>query len=222
MEEEEKLYPKIINANLVTTNTKLEPTAPIINEDTTVNFRLHHITKIQKDLQDELSNYSRCRRRYNSAFNTLSNVHSVVSFGTIATSATGLGLIASGIGAIAGIVLEGVSVGFGLGSLVSDIFLKKINKKLQKHTAISQLANSKITSIQKLISTALEDGNISDSEFKQIIDNYENYQTQKQSIQSKMKNNSTNINQLKNHFLEEGKKLGMEEASKKLNTLLGK
>jgi len=212
MEDEKKLYPKILNANFV---APIEPTAP-----TPDNFRLQHITKIQKDLQDELNNYSRCRRRYNSAFNTLSNIHSVVSFGTIATSATGLGLIVSGIGAPAGIVLEGVSVGCGLGSLLSDLLLKKINKKLQKHTAINQLANSKITSIQKLISTALEDGNISDSDFKMIIDDYENYQTQKQSIQSKIKN--TDITSIKNHFLEEGKKLGMEEASKRLNTLLGK
>ena len=207
----EKVYPKIVNGNLV------EPTAPAI--ETPDSFRLQHITKIQKDLQDEINNYSRCRRRYNSAFNTLSNIHSAVSFGTIATSSTGLGLIATGVGAPAGIALAGVSVGFGITSLMSDIFLKKINKKLQKHIAISQLANSKITSIQKLISTALEDGSISDSDFKKITDDYENYQTQKQNIQSKMRTNPTD---LKKHFLEEGKKIGMEEASKKLHALLGK
>ena len=204
------------NGNLVT--TPLQPTAPLQPD----NFRLQHITEIQKNLQDELNNYSRCRRRYNSAFNTVSNIHSAVSFGTIATSSTGLGLIISGIGAPAGIALASVSVGCGIGSLMSDFLLKKINKKLQKHIAISQLANSKMTSIQKLISTALEDGNISDSDFKKIIDDYENYQSQKQSIQSKMMTSPTDINSIKNRFLEEGKKLGMEEANKKLHTLLGK
>ena len=207
----EKIYPKIVNGNLV------EPTAPLPTPPE--SFRLQHITKIQKDLQDELNNYSRCRRRYNSAFNTLSNIHSAVSFGTIATSSTGLGLIATGVGAPAGIALAGVSVGFGITSLMSDIFLKKMNKKLQKHIAISQLAHSKITSIKQLISTALEDGNISDSDFKIITDDYENYQTQKQNIQSKMNTNATD---LKKHFLEEGKKIGMEEASKKLHALLEK
>lgn len=213
-----KLYPKIVNANLVE-DDPLEPSAPVLDGD---NFRLQHITKIQKDLQDELNNYSRCRRRYKSAFNTVSNIHSAVSLGTIATSATGLGLIISGIGAPAGIALASVSVGCGIGSLLSDFILRKVNKKLQKHTAISQLANSKITSIQKLISTALEDGNISDSDFKKIVDDYENYQSQKQSIQSKMRSGPSDINSLKNRFLEEGKKLGMEEATKKLNSLLRK
>ena len=206
-----QLYPKIVNGNLVE-ELPLEPTAPLEPD----NFRLQHITKIQKDLQDELNNYSRCRRRYNSAFNTVSNIHSTVSFGTIATSSTGLGLVISGIGAPAGIALAGVGVCCGIGSLMSDFLLKKINKKLQKHIAISQLANSKITSIQKLISTALDDGNISDSDFKKITDDYENYQSQKQSIQSKMMTGPTDIDSIKNRFLEEGKKLGMEELIKKL------
>ena len=217
MEEKKSLYPKVVNGNIVG-DIELTPTAPPSPD----NFRLQHITKIQKDLQDELNNYSRCRRRYNSAFNTISNIHSTVSFGTIATSSTGLGLIISGIGAPAGIALAAVSVGCGLGSLASDFLLKRVNKKLQKHTAISQLANSKITSIQKLISTALEDGNISDSDFKKITDDYENYQSQKQGIQSKMMTNPTDINSIKTRFLEEGKKLGMEEANKKLADLLKK
>ena len=105
---------------------------------------------------------------------------------------------------------------------MSDFIIKRINKKLQKHIAISQLANSNITSVQKLISTALEDGNISDSDFKKITEDYENYQSQKQSIQSKMMTSQTDINNMKTRFLEEGKKLGMEEATKKLNSLLGK
>ena len=217
MAEKKKIYPKIVNANLVE-NIPLEPTAPILPE----NFRLQHITKIQKDLQDELNNYSRCRRRYNSAFNTVSNIHSVVSFGTIVTSSTGLGLVVSGIGSPIGIALGGIGITCGIGSLFSDFILKKINKKLQKHIAISQLANSKITSIQKLISTALEDGNISDSDFKKITDDYENYQSQKQGIQSKMRAEREDINSIKKRFLEEGKKLGMEETTKKLNSLLGK
>ena len=220
MEEKKKLYPKIINGNLISEDMPLEPSAPLTIGALPDSFRLQHITKIQKDLQDELNNYSRCRRRYNSAFNAVSNIHSAVSLGTIATSSTGLGLIATGIGAPAGIALAGVSVGCGIGSLVSDFILKKINKKLQKHISISQLANSKITSIQKLISTALEDGNISDSDFKKIVDDYENYQSQKQSIQSKSK--TENLDSVKKHFLEEGKKIGMEEASKKLYTLLEK
>ena len=212
--EKTKFYPKIVNGNVI------EPTAPLI--ETPDNFRLQHITKIQDNLQKELNNYSRCKRKYSTAFNTVSNIHSTVSGVTIATSSTGLGLIASGIGAPAGIVLAGVSVGCGLASLASDLFLKKINNKLQKHIAISQLANSKITSIQKLISTALEDGNISDSDFKKIIDDYENYQSQKQSIQSKMMTGPTDINNMKTRFLEEGKKLGMEEVNKKLKHLLEK
>ena len=105
--EKQKLYPELVNANLVE-DTPLEPSAPLAPD-----FRLQHITKIQKELQDELNNYSRCKRRYNSAFNTVSNIHSAVSFGTIATSGTGLGLIVTGVGAPAGIALASVSVACG-------------------------------------------------------------------------------------------------------------
>ena len=217
----EQLYPKVVNGNII------EPSAPPLNLNNTDkhkgdNFRLQHISKIQNDLRNELNNYSRCRRRYSSAFNAVSNIHSTFSGVTIMTSSTDLGLVVSGIGIPAGIALAGVSVGCGVGSLISDIILKKVNKKLQKHIAISQLANSKISSIQKLISTALEDESISDSDFKKIVDDYENYQSQKQSIQAKILSDQMDINSMKTRFLEEGKKLGMEEANKKLKHLLEK
>ena len=206
-----QLYPKVEN---------VEPSAPPLIEPD--SFRLQHITKIQQSLQDELEKYSRCRRKYNSAFKTVSNVHSAVSFGTLASSSTGLGLVVSGIGAPAGIVLAGIGVGCGIGSLIADVALKKINKKLQKHIGISQLANSKITSVQRLISTAINDGSVSDQDFKTITEDYENYQSQKQGIQSKMMTGPTDLNTLKARFLEEGKKLGMEEANKRLHSLLEK
>ena len=94
--------------------------------------------------------------------------------------------------------------------------------KQQKHISLTALACSKLASLKILISKALEDSKISDSEFKQIQTDFEDYKIQKQAIQNKMKTQTTDIEKIKNDFLEEGKKLGMEEASKKLNSLLGK
>ena len=210
-----KMYPQL------EPNIPDKPENPELETDPQI-FRLTHIKEIQNKLEKELETYSRCKRRYSGVVKTLNNLN--LATGTIAGAegVASVALLSTGVGAPIALALAGVSVGTAVVSSAIQMFNKRFGKKQQKHISLTALACSKLASLKILISKALEDSKISDSEFKQIQTDFEDYKIQKQAIQNKMKTQTTDIEKIKNDFLEEGKKLGMEEASKKLNSLLGK
>lgn len=197
------------------------PDKPELETDPQI-FRLTHIKEIQNKLEKELETYSRCKRRYSGVVKTLNNLNLTTGAIAGAEGVASVALLSTGVGAPIALALAGVSVGTAVVSSAIQMFNKRFGKKQQKHISLTALACSKLASLKILISKALEDSKISDSEFKQIQTDFEDYKIQKQAIQNKMKTQTTDIEKIKNDFLEEGKKLGMEEASKKLNSLLGK
>ena len=64
---------------------------------------------------------------------------------------------------------------------------------------------------------ALEDGQISDSEFQKVQTDVEDYKMQKRQIQTKtLDEEALNAQKIKDHFLEEGRKLEIGETFAKL------
>ena len=57
--------------------------------------------------------------------------------------------------------------------------------KTQKHYEIKTLGESKLNSIKSVISTALNDGQMSDQEFKMVLDEQNNYNELKDKTQTK-------------------------------------
>ena len=62
-----------------------------------------------------------------------------------------------------------------------------MNVKQKKHEEIRLLAQTKLESIQDIISKALTDGRVSDLEFEQILSELERYRTLKQEVCHKAK-----------------------------------
>lgn len=61
----------------------------------------------------------------------------------------------------------------------------KLQSKAQKHDAIRTIAESKLNSIKDFISKALQDGQISEQEFKMVLDELDKYNRMKQEIKEK-------------------------------------
>ena len=81
----------------------------------------------------------------------------------------------------------GCSCGFcGLVSIISSLASKKLGKKISKHEATTILAKSKINSIKDLISKALKDEKISDTEFSLIIKEIDKFNELKSEIRAKI------------------------------------
>ena len=180
-------------------------------------FRLAHISNVQKHLEDELEKYSRTRRKYSTTYNSLSNASSGSTILAAAAGVTGTILLATGVGTPVSLILGGVAAAVGGLSFITSAIMKKIVKKLEKHKSISTLASSKLSSLKLSISKALEDSKVSEEEFKHIQTDLDDYKSKKASIQTKTRaeyNKPIDIEDLKKQFLKKGIQMGREEKEK--------
>ena len=182
-----------------------------------LQFRLKHIVDLQKFLESEVSNYSRCKRKYSITIKIMSGFRLFCDVAMAGGSAVGLGLIAGGITSFVGVPVIALSLGTGIVSVGNDVLLEKLMIKIRKHESISALAEAKLSSVRSLVSKALQDSNISDAEFTQIQQNVDVYKQRKKEMQSKATadvNKPVDIEKLKKDFLERGIKIGKEEREK--------
>lgn len=200
----------------MTTTVKLYPN---IDESAAESqqFRLAHISNIQKQLEDELEKYSRARRKYSTTYNYLSNASTGSTILTAVAGAAGTIMLASGVGIPVSVILGGAAAAVGGLSFIASAIMKKIVKKLEKHESISTLASSKLSSLKLSISKALEDSKVSEEEFKRIQTDFDDYKSKKASIQAKTRaeyNKPIDIEDLKKQFLKKGIQMGREEKQK--------
>ena len=71
-----------------------------------------------------------------------------------------------------------------LGGLVK-LVRRKLTNKSKKHYEIKTMAECKLNSIKDLISKSLTDGQISEQEFKLVLDELEKFNKMKENIKSK-------------------------------------
>lgn len=154
-------------------------------------FRLNTITEIQRELEKDLTNYNRTKRRYSSIFNTATYLNT--GFGSLSalTAGSSVGLLATGVGVPVALPLGCISLTLALFSMTTSAFNKKIKVKLQKHTAMVQLIMAKLSSFRLIISKALQDSQITDEEFSRLQADYNDYKMQKFELQKKSRMNFT-------------------------------
>jgi len=100
----------------------------------------------------------------------------------VATGAIGAGLLASGIGFMAGFALEGITGIARLLDVAGVAVSRRCSAKAAKQEAVRVLAASKLNTVHSHISKALEDCEVSDDEYKLILDEVEEYRTTKEEL----------------------------------------
>ena len=114
----------------------------------------------------------------------LGSLSAGLSSATLATALTGFGVVASP-------ALAGVATVFGLLSAGFTVASKRLEKKVTKHEKIYTLALAKLNSVAELVSKALTDKRISDSEFSIILHEVEKYHELKAAIRDGEKQTKT-------------------------------
>ena len=112
-------------------------------------------------------------KKYCRAVKAVDGTCAVLRTVCVAAGAVGASLLASGVGFVAGLVLEAVT---GVSGLLDVVVSRKCSVKAAKHEAVRVLASSKLNTVHSHISKALEDCEISDEEYKLILDEVEKYQ----------------------------------------------
>lgn len=184
-------------------------------------FRITHIAEVKKDLEKDLESYSRTRRKYAAAFKHTNNIDSFGNVISVAGGAVSLGLLGTGIGLPISLAVGSVSLAIGGVTTIASFLSKRFVKKLEKHDKISELAGSKLSSINHIVSKAMDDGKISDSEYKLVLDDFEEYKKEKRSIQENARQaiSSTSpqeMEEIKKKFTEIGKQMAKKEITEKL------
>ena len=102
-----------------------------------------------------------------------------------ALSVSGLAISLSDVGAIVGIPINSVTALMGFVAVGFGIAGKTFNRKISKHEKLIFLAKAKNRTISRLVSQALVDGIISDSEFNIILNEMDQYYEMKVSYSDK-------------------------------------
>jgi len=186
--------------------------------DTGINFRLSEISNIRNTLQDEATKRARARRRYKTAYTSSYALNTGVCVITSATTAGAIGSLCSGIGAPAALPLGIISLAASAVGLVGATAQKILLKKLEKHDRILTLAEAKLATIDRLVSRALKDDDVSDSEFEEIQREMSDFRAKEREIQLKIRASAnTDLDRLKKDLLEKGRQQGLSEAKQALN-----
>ena len=188
-----------------------QPTAPNLYPELPIedgqNYRLQKISEIERTLINERDMRKSLYKKYKRSINITDGVDT----GLISAS-----VILASVGITVPIMLPleiAAVVCGGLGMCVK-LIRRKLMTKTQKHCNVQTIAESKLNSIKDIVSKALQDGEISEGEFKMVLNEMEKYSELKQEI--KTTKNIEITNEEKKKLIEQGRMEAMNTIQKSL------
>jgi hypothetical protein len=189
------LYPTILDTDPVTSGSHLADQ----------RFRLTRIGELDSFLSKEVEERRKIQKKYQRAINITQGVSAGVGVAGLGMETAGITLIATGVGALPGIVLSALGAGAFVIDLAFAAIIRRCATKMAKHAAVMQVANTKLNSIHQLVSKAMIDSQISDEEFTLILNEVERYQTLKEEIRSKARSLAETDEAAKKEWIEKGR-----------------
>ena len=125
-------------------NAHSAPLYPELSAEPASVFRLQKISEIEAFLCTEVINRERLHKKYRRAVNSLDGTCDMLGTTCVVTGAVGAGLLASGIGFVAGLVLETVTGVAGLIDIAGVVVSRRCSAKAAKHKAVFVLASAKL------------------------------------------------------------------------------
>ena len=170
------------------------------------NYRLQKIIEIEKQLTKERDARKALYKKYKRGINITDGVD---------TALISISVIMAGVALTVPVLLplEIAAVVCGCMGVCIKIVRRKLMSKAQKHGNIKIIADSKINSIKDLISKALQDRQMNDSEFKMVLCELEKYNDLKDKTHTKQFGLSE---QEKKKLIEEGKAQALRDIQKKI------
>ena len=141
---------------------------------------------------------------------------------TVITGGISIAAFASGVGLPVGIALSGTSLHLSLATAITRKSFKIFSVKQEKHDAIKLLAQSKLDSIANIISQAMQDGDISPTEFHKVLQETEKYRKLKAGIRNQAKAKVKDIiKEQREEILEQRRKKSKEDFLQKITNSSG-
>ena len=163
------------------------PTAPQLYPQLPDDFRLKKICDCQKEIENEISRYLKVLKKYKRAKSIAHNSSTFAGLSSATLTTSGLAISLSGVGVIVGVPLACVAALSGFIATAFSIVSKNLGKKISKQEKTISLAEAKHRSMSRLISKAMNDGSISDTEFNLILSEIEQYHEMKKRLRTEGK-----------------------------------
>ena len=155
-----------------------------------------------------------CERRAKKAkrFNTITGiVDKGLITSTVITGGISIAAFASSVDLPVGAALGGVSLSLSLATGITRKYFKTFTVKQERLDAIKLIAQSKLDRITDIISWAMQDGNISPTEFHKVLQEVEKYRKLKADIRNQAKAKVKQITkEQREEILEQRRKEGKE------------
>ena len=149
------------------------------------SYRLQTINEIQRVLEDEREKRHNLSKKYHKAVKVVGNIDSALVTISMGLSVAGVGILSTVIAVPAVIVMETTALGAGFLGIIGSQFNKILMRKAEKHEKIKVIAETKLDTINGLISKALTDNKISDEEYTLILSEVIKYRKMKEDVRSK-------------------------------------
>ena len=156
-------------------------------------------------------------------FNTMTGIKDTgLITSTVITGGISIAAFASGVGLPVDVALSGTSLLLSLATVITRKSFKTFTVKQEKHDSIKLLAQSKLDSTTDIISQAMQDGNISPTEFHKVLQEVEKYRKLKADIRNQAKAKIKQITkEQREELLEQGRKEGKEDFLRKIANTSG-
>ena len=154
----------------------------VLSEQT--KFRLSQIIGIQNYFYQEINQRKSCSKKLNKYGTTFDYIDKILIVLSATSSGVSIISFTSIIGAPVGIASASVTLIFSLTTGIIKKLLNITGNKKKKHDKILMLAESKLNSIETLISQALIDLDISHEEFIRILKEKDKCERMKENLRS--------------------------------------
>ena len=155
------------------------------------DFRMQKVNEILASLNKEVVHYRAVAKRYKPAKKVVNWSAAGSSVFSAVFSSASFGSALFVVGLPATIPLGGVGSAFALALSGLIIASKKLDSKIKKQREIVTLAIAKCDTVDRLLSKALADNQITDSEFQLIMTEFLQYNMLKDSVRAKLTRKSS-------------------------------
>ena len=151
-------------------------------------FRLSEIMRIENYFYQEINQQKSCSKKLNKYVTIFDYIDKILIILSVTSSGISIISFASAIGVPAGTASACFTLIFSITTRIIKKLLNITRNKTKRHDKVLMLAESKLNSIESLISQALNDLDISHEEFIIILNEKDKYERMKYNLISKNEN----------------------------------
>ena len=154
------------------------------NDDNS-DYRLQEISKLRSKLTDEKEDRDKLYKKYKRLINCIDGIGITSNCLSLTSAGVSIVLVSTGIGVFGAVPMAGVAGILSCIGIGCNFVNRKLYIKLKKHDNIKITAQTKLNSILEIVNTAINDNEITQEEFKFVIDEFQRYYDLKAAIKEK-------------------------------------